>query len=105
MEKKTHIANTETKLVLIAKRAKEEKQTKFISLMHLLNREYLLQCYKLLKKKAAGIDGRTVESYTQEEIEREIDALIVRLKAGTYNPQPVRRVQIAKDNGAVKLTV
>jgi RNA-directed DNA polymerase len=104
MEKKTQQnVNTETKLVLIAKRAEEEKQTKFISLMHLLNKEYLLNCYKLLKKrKAAGIDGRTIESYTQEEIEREIDMLINRLRTGTYKPQPVRRVHIAKDNGKLR---
>ena len=95
--------NTETKLVLIAKRAKEEKQTKFVSLMHLLNKEYLLDCYRLLKKKkAAGIDGRTVESYTEEEIAREITVLTERLKNGAYQPQPVRRVHIAKDNGKVR---
>lgn len=33
--------NTALKLTLISKRAKEEPRTKFISLMHLLNEEYL----------------------------------------------------------------
>ena len=64
--------NTALKLTLISKRAKVEPGTKFISLMHLLNVEYLKGCYKELKRgKAAGVDGRKVEEYTEEEITRE----------------------------------
>jgi hypothetical protein len=63
--------NTVTKLIVIAKRAKEERQSKFSSLNYLLNKQYLLECCQLLKKrKAAGIDGRTVESYSEEEIDK-----------------------------------
>ena len=61
--------DTAFKLTLISKRAKEEPWTKFTSLMHLLNAGYLRGCYQELKRgKAAGIDGKTVEGYTEEEI-------------------------------------
>lgn len=100
------VPNTETgidtafKLTLISKRAKEEPQTKFTSLMHLLNAEYLMECFRELKRgKAAGIDGRVVEGYTEEEITRAIEETILEIKKRTYRPQPVRRVYIEKANG------
>jgi group II intron reverse transcriptase/maturase len=92
--------DTAFKLTLISKRAKEEPRTKFISLMHLLNAEYLRNCYAELKRgKAAGIDGKVVEGYTEEEITQAIEAVILKLKMRTYRPQPVRRVYIEKGNG------
>ncbi len=95
--------STVTKLVLIAKYAKESKRAVFSSLAYLLNKEYLLFCYKQLKRgKAAGIDGRTVESYTGEEIASIIEETIMKLKAHTYQPQPVRTVEIPKENGKMR---
>lgn len=92
--------NTATKLTLIAKKAKEEPKLGFISLMHLLNPAYLKECLKELKRgKAAGVDGRRLESYSEEEINSAIADIINRIKRNKYQPQPVRRVYIAKDNG------
>lgn len=94
--------NTVTKLILIAKKAKDIK-IKFSSLAYLLNEEYLFTCYKRLeKRKAAGIDGKTVESYSLEEIKSEIAKAVEALKGGIYQPQPVRRVRIPKDNGLTR---
>jgi len=60
---------TATKLTLIAKKAREDKELKFTSLIHHLNEEYLLSCFKDLKRgKASGIDQRTKESYTDQEM-------------------------------------
>src|ERR1039457_1061256 len=95
-------ANTVTKLILIAKKAKDIK-IRFSSLAYLLTEEYLLTCYKRLeRRKAAGIDGKTVESYSLEEIKSEIFKAVEALKGGTYQPQPVRRVFIPKDNGKMR---
>jgi len=92
--------STVTKLVLIAKKAKEDKGAKFSSLAYLLNKEYLLDCFEQLeKRKAAGIDGRTVESYTKEEMSTVLEQTVQILKRRDYHPQPVRRVSIQKDNG------
>lgn len=85
---------TTEKLILIANKAKD-KRLKFTSLAHLLNVNYLLECYQLLKRgKAAGIDGRTRESYTEEEIKTKLEETIALLKGKKYHPQPVRRVYI-----------
>lgn len=93
MEKDT--LTTTDKLVLIAGYAKEQPGLKFTSLIHLLNASYLKECYHLLKRgKAPGIDGKTVESYSQEEVNQAIEVVGVQLKQRTYRPQPVRRVYI-----------
>lgn len=92
--------NTETKLSLIAKKAREEPNLKFTSLIQLLNVEYLTKCFHELKRgKAAGIDGRTWESCSTEEIEQAIEATVQKMKAKKYKPQPVRRVYNPKPNG------
>lgn len=92
--------NTATKLTLIAKKAREEPKLRFISLIHHLNANYLKECFNLLKKrKAAGIDGRILESYTEKEIDRVIEETIKKMKRKKYRPQPVRRVYINKSNG------
>lgn len=96
--------NTEDKLILIANRVKEKPREKFTSLTHLLNAGYLKNCYKMLKRgKAAGIDGKTVESYTAEEIEKVLEETAKQIQAKRYRPQPVRRVGIKKENGKLRL--
>lgn len=95
--------NTATKLILIARIAKERKKEKFTSLMHLLNVEYLLECFKeLKKKKAAGVDLRTVESYSEEEMKKILEQTVLLMKQKKYRPKPVRSVTIAKDNGKIR---
>lgn len=94
---------TADKLVLIAGKAGADRKLKFISLIHLLNKDYLYDCYKELKQgKAAGIDGRTLESYTDEEMREVIKEMVRQRKAKRYTPQPVRRVLIKKDNGKLR---
>lgn len=90
--------NIATKLNLIAKRAREDKNLKFTSLIHQVsNLEHLLACYQDLKQgKASGIDGRTKESYTPKEIKESLIQVIKRLKQRKYRPQPVKRIYINK---------
>lgn len=96
---RTMDTNTEGKLVLIAKHAKDKK-VKFTSLTHLLNENYLKQCYQMLaKRKAAGVDGRTKESYKEAEINSRLEMTAKLIKTRKYRPQPVRRVYINKSNG------
>ena len=95
--------NTATKLILIARIAKENKTKRFTALMHLLNAEYFLECFKeLKKKKAAGIDGRTLESYSEEEIKKTLEQTVIRIKQKKYHPLPVRSVDILKENGKTR---
>ena len=92
--------NTATKLDRIITKAKQEPKTRFTFLKYLLDEEYLVQCFKSLEKgKAAGVDKRTVESYSDEEIKQEIRDVIEKMKLNKYKPQPIRRVWIPKENG------
>lgn len=92
--------NTATKLDRIITKARREPKTKFTYLKYLLNEEYLFSCYQELKpNKAAGVDGRTVESYTKDEIIGLIRETIAKMKKDQYIPQPIRRVWIPKENG------
>lgn len=92
--------NTEGKLILIARKAKEQPKEKFTSLVHLLNAEYLKGCYNMLKRgKAAGVDGRKLESYTEEEMIQKLEETARLIQAKRYKPQPVKRVYINKEEG------
>lgn len=92
------------KLSLITKKAAEDRTLKFTALIHLLNdEEYFYECFRELGRgKAAGVDTRTKESYTEAEIRQAIAGVVQQLKARKYRPQPVRRVFIPKSNGKLR---
>jgi len=103
MDKWKETLTTADKLVLIAGKAGADRKLKFISLIHLLNKEYLYDCYRELKRgKAPGIDGRTLESYTDGEMKKAIEEMVRIRKEKRYTPQPIRRVFIRKDNGQMR---
>lgn len=94
---------TKFKLTLIAKKSIAEPKLKFTSLMHLLNETYLLECFDKLKAhKAPGIDKRTLESYSKEEIRQALCQTVIALKSHDFRPQPVRRIYIKKANGKLR---
>jgi group II intron reverse transcriptase/maturase len=88
-----------TKLRLITKRAKEDRKCKFNNLMHLLDAAGLKECFHRLKKnKAAGIDEVTAQDYSND-LAKNIEELIEKMKRMSYRPQAVRRVYIPKAKG------
>lgn len=92
----------ETKLLRIAELAKSDPKMKFTSIVHLLNKESLVQCHlELPNKKATGINGTTKEQYS-ETLEENIEDLVSRLKSKSYHPVPVRRMYIPKLNSNKK---
>ena len=61
--------NTAAKLIRIARKSQEEPKYRFTFLKYLLNEAYLQECCHDLKTgKAAGVDGRTLESYSEGEM-------------------------------------
>jgi group II intron reverse transcriptase/maturase len=73
-------------------------------LEQLLSRGNLNEAYKKVKQKggAAGVDGMTVDEaapYLKEHREE----IIRRIEKGKYKPMPVRRVEIPKPDGGVRL--
>ena len=79
---------------------------KWYSLIDKIHRKENLElAFKKVKrnKGAPGIDGETVSDF-DKELEMNIEFLHEKLKTNTYEPSPVRRVEIEKpDGGGVRL--
>ncbi len=89
--------NTWVKLSFIAERARKEPELQFTSLAHLLNEEFLRDCYYSLdRNKAVGIDGQTWEEYGVA-LDANVKDLVDRMKRKSYKPLPAKRVYIPKD--------
>ena len=68
------------------------------------DRENLIQAWDRVRSNggAAGIDGLTIEA-TGEQLQTLWPTIRDQLRQGTYRPQPVRRVEIPKPDGGVRL--
>ncbi|ARN57182.1 group II intron reverse transcriptase/maturase [Sedimentisphaera salicampi] len=92
------IGKTFEKLLLISARARRERGFKFTSLAHLLDEEYLRDCYQNLNRnKAVGIDNVSWQEYGIN-LDENLRRLVDRLKRKKYKPKPARRVYIPKDD-------
>lgn len=94
---------TSEDLKRIGEKARKNPKERFTSIYHqLYDEEYLKYCCAVLKRgKAPGVDGETVEEYSQELSER-VEDLAERLARQGYRPQPVRRSYIAKPGSQKK---
>ena len=75
---------------------------KYYSLIDKIYRpENLRQAYQHVRSNrgAPGIDGETVEDFGQR-LEERLEQIHLELKTGTYQPSPVRRVEIDKEDGS-----
>ena len=70
----------------------------------MLSLQALYQAYKQVKKNrgAAGIDGQSIGDFTQN-LEKELKQLLLELQEKRYQAQPVKRVEIDKDDGSKRL--
>ena len=92
----TDIGETWQKLTLISEHARRDADFQFTSLAHLLNAEYLRDCYRSLNRnRAVGIDNVSWEEYGRE-LDENLELLVSRLKRKKYKPIPARRVYIPK---------
>ncbi len=92
----TDTGKTWHKLSLISGHARRDKSFQFTSLAHLLNAEFLRDCYKSLNRnKAVGIDKVTWEEYGRN-LDENLEVLVSRLKCKKYKPLPAKRVYIPK---------
>ena len=92
----TDIGKTWQKLSLISGHARRDPDFQFTSLAHLLNVEYLRDCYKSLNRnKAVGIDNVSWEEYGMN-LDDNLELLVSKLKRKKYKPIPARRVYIPK---------
>jgi RNA-directed DNA polymerase len=86
-------------LLRVAERAKRHPEVKMLALAHHIDEPALERAFRRLRRDAAiGVDGVTVEKYDERLVEN-LQALRARMKAGQYRHQPIRRVNIPKENG------
>lgn len=74
---------------------------KYYSLIDkIYNKNNILEAFKRVKKNKGvpGVDGETVE-YFQSLLDDKINEIHCELKEGSYEPSPVRRTYIEKDDG------
>jgi RNA-directed DNA polymerase len=92
-------ATLSTKRRWIADLARENPQRVLTSLHHLIDREWMIEAYRLTRKDGApGIDGVTAVDY-EANLEANLDDLLARIKSGRYIAPPVRRHYIPKADG------
>ena len=92
----------QTSLRGIANKAREQKDYRFQNLYGMLNEPFLKECFaKLNKKAASGVDGVTWQDY-QENLDDNIKALVVNLKAKRYRAKLVKRQYIPKGGGKLR---
>ena len=70
----------------------------------MLNKRNLVKAFLKVKssKGAAGIDGQTIEDFA-ESLATNVDLILTELQEKSYQPQPVRRVEIPKPAGGTRL--
>lgn len=91
-----------TSLRAIAEKASTNKEHRFGGLYRYLNEDTLRTCFYLLKKDAAsGVDGVTFSAY-EEDLERNLEDLVGRLKRKAYRARLVRQKLIPKGNGKMR---
>ena len=83
--------------------AERDKNHRFFDLYHLLyDKDWLRLAHDHVKEnagsKTAGCDGVNISIF-DEQLDENLARLAEDLKAGTFEPQPVRRVYINKANG------
>lgn len=90
----TDIGETWQKLSLISGHARRDPDFQFTSLAHLLNVEYLRDCYKSLNRnKAVGIDNVSWEEYGRN-LDENLMQLVTRLKRKKYKPIAARQKNV-----------
>lgn len=91
--------NVSTKLLRIAKLAREDPKRALTTLSHHIDVEFLREAFERTRKDGAtGVDGQTAEEYAKD-LESNLRSLLERFKSGTYRAPPVRRVHIPKGDG------
>src|SRR5271168_1687690 len=88
---------------LVAKPAPESPAVTEQLMEEVCNRENLARAWKRVRrnKGSPGVDGMTIDD-ARDYLREHWPSIRSRLLAGTYQPQPVKRVEIPKPDGGVR---
>ena len=89
----------------IYQKAKSEPTHRFWGLFtHITDMTTLYEAYRQAKKNggASGIDGQSFADVEQAGVREFLESIRAELQAGTYQPQPNRKVDIPKANGKMR---
>jgi RNA-directed DNA polymerase len=87
------------KLQKIAEQAQRYPEMVFDNVFHLIDRDFLLEAYRLTRKTSApGVDQVTAKQYA-ENLDDNLRDLHERLRDNRYDALPVERVWIEKEGG------
>jgi RNA-directed DNA polymerase len=102
MEETSSSRTVSTKLERIAALAKKAPTMVLTTLAHHIDVEWLKEAYRRTRKDGAtGVDGVTADQYAQD-LEKNLENLLARVKEGRYRAPPVRRVHIPKGDGETR---
>ncbi|RPH39984.1 MAG: group II intron reverse transcriptase/maturase [Burkholderiales bacterium] len=91
-----------TKLKRIGERSKRDKGTVFNNIGCVIDLDMLKATYHSLEEnKASGLDKMTKEKYGTK-LEENLKNLLLKIRRGTYKPQPTRLVEIPKEDGSTR---
>ena len=92
---------TQNQYFIYLRKGKEETDMELLE--EILNQNNLNKAYKkvVANKGVAGVDGITVEE-ENEYLKENKDRIINQIRKRKYKPQPVKRVQIPKENGKMR---
>jgi RNA-directed DNA polymerase len=100
MEETSSSQTVSTKLDRIANMAKTIREAPLTTLAHHIDVDWLREAHRLTRKDGAkGVDGQSAKQYA-ERLEENLQSLLDRVKSGTYQAPPVRRVNIPKGDGS-----
>jgi group II intron reverse transcriptase/maturase len=93
-------ANLLTKWHWIVELARKKPGAVLFSLNHVIDFEWMREAYMRTRKDGAtGIDGVTAQDY-DANLEANLRDLLERIKSGSYEAPPVRRVYLPKADGS-----
>ena len=99
MTRTSDLETVSTRQQRTAELARQSPEMGFTSLNHYLDLAWMREAFRRTRKDGApGVDGQTAASY-EENLESNLQALLERVKSGTYRAPAVRRVEIPKGNG------
>ena len=88
-----------TKQQQIAEWARKKPQRSFVSLAHHIDKDWMLQAWRRVRKDGAvGVDNETAEEFA-ENLDERLEDLLNRAKSGRYQAPPVRRSYVPKGTG------